>query len=77
MNDLEKEMFNALYKEYGSMSVSKKAAAEITGMGLSTMDKMRADGRGCPYKQTGAGNVTYNLITLVKYMLADEVKTVA
>ncbi len=75
MNDLQKDLFNTLYEKYGSMTVSKKQAGEILGAGISTLDRLRADGKGPTYKQAGVSNVKYNLHSLVTYIISDEIKT--
>ncbi len=75
MNNLQKELFDILYEKYGSLTVSKKQAGEILGAGISTLDRMRVDGRGPSYKQEGVRNVKYNLHDLVTYILQDTIKT--
>jgi len=72
---IKSDLFQALYKEYGSLVVGKKDAAKILGVSVSTLDQMRYAGRGVPYKQAGLGNVKYNLHTLVQHILTDEIET--
>ena len=75
MNDLEKQLLDTLYKQYGSMTVGKKQASEIVGRSRASMDNDRAKGVGIPYfQQSKSSNVKYALHELVKHLVHDSIK---
>lgn len=76
MSDIKSNLFNLLYQQYGSVILSKKDAANILGIGVSTLDKLRSECKGPNYKQIGLGNVKYNLYSLIDYILEGEIQTV-
>ncbi len=75
MNDAKDNLFNLLYQEHKAVILSKKVTAQILNMGVSTLDKLRSEGRGPRYKQSGLSNVKYNLHSIVDYILQDEIQT--
>jgi len=75
MSEIKSNLFNLLYDKHGAVILSKKDTAKILNMGVSTLDKLRAEGRGPSYKQEGLSNVKYNLHAIIEYILKDEIKT--
>ena len=76
MSDLEKQLLDTLYLQYGSMTVGKREASEIIGRSRASMDIDRANGVGAPYFQQSTGaNVKYALHELVKHLVHDSIKT--
>jgi len=75
MSEIKSNLFNILYEKYGAVILSKKDTAKILNLGVSTLDKLRAEGRGPAYKQSGLSNVKYNLHSIVEYILKDEIQT--
>ena len=75
MSDTQNNLFNILYEKYGAVILSKKDTAKILNLGVSTLDKLRSEGRGPAYKQSGLSNVKYNLHSIVEYILKDEIQT--
>lgn len=75
MSDIKQNLFNLLYKEHGSIILSKKDTAKILNMGVSTLDKLRHECKGPNYKQVGLSNVKYNLHSVIDYILEGEIQT--
>ncbi len=75
MSDTESNLFNLLYNQFGAVILSKKDTAKILNMGVSTLDKLRSEGKGPNYKQNGLSNVKYNLHSVVDYILEGEIQT--
>jgi len=72
----EKELFDTLYKKYGSMTLSKEDAADVLGRSRSSMDNDRKAGKGVGYIQhTEGGAVRYPLHEVVKHLMNNTVKT--
>lgn len=79
MNDLQKELYNSLYKKYGKALLSKKETAEIIGVSIPTLDRMRVDGIGMDYKKmpsrSNNGTVKYPLHEVARYLTEQNIKT--
>lgn len=72
LNPTQSQMLDMLYKEYKTMSLSKKQAAKALNKGVSTLDDERRAGKGCAYKQdTPVSNVYYPLTSIVEYLTTD------
>lgn len=67
MNNDEKILFETLYSKYKKIALSKKEMAMESGLSISTLDRLRKSGLGCPYIKKGKGDIFYPLTELAKY----------
>lgn len=67
MSSEEKMIFETLYAKYKKIALSKKEMAAESGLSVSTLDRLRKNGLGCPYLKKGQGDIFYPLTELAKY----------
>lgn len=76
----QKELFQTLFGTYKKAMLSRKETAEVIGVSVATLDRLKADGVGVEYKKMvgkGAnGTVKYPLQAIVRYLTENHVKTV-
>lgn len=76
MNDIQKDMFQVLFNQYGTMNLSKKQCSKITGKSISKLESDKRLGIGISYKQeTDVSNVYYPLQNIVEYLTVGNIKT--
>jgi hypothetical protein len=75
----KKELFEALFKRYGSLMLSRKEVATIIGVSTATLDRLKKDGNGPPYKKRKThgpnGSVFYPIDAVVDFVVSNNIKT--
>ncbi|WP_428026436.1 hypothetical protein [Arcobacter sp.] len=71
----EKIIFETLYAKHNKMALCKKEMSAETGVSISTLDRLRKAGLGCPYIKEKNGDVFYPLTELAKYYVNAVIQT--
>lgn len=79
MTPEQKELFQTLFGTYKKAMLSRKQTAEVIGVSVATLDRLKAEGIGINYKKLAGkganGTVKYPLQAIVKYLTENHVKT--
>lgn len=67
MTEMQKIMYETLFKEFGAMVLTKEQMAKISNVYIRTLDRHRESGYGCEYRYEG-GRVYYPLHKVVVYL---------
>ena len=75
----QKELFQTLFGTYKKAMLSRKQCAELIGVSVATLDRLKAEGIGVEYVKMSSkgknGTVKYPLQAIVRYLTENNVKT--
>jgi hypothetical protein len=74
MTESQKLVFETLFKQFGTMLLTKEQMAKVTNISIRTLDRHREKGKGCEYRYEG-GRIYYPLDKVAIY-LSKCVKTI-
>ncbi len=77
MTSEQKELFQTLFETYKKALLSRKETAEIIGVSVPTLDRLKAHGIGIEYMKAKGkhGTIKYPLQAIVRYLTENNVKT--
>lgn len=75
-NQEQSKIVDLLFAKYSKIMLSKRETSAVTGLSISTLDRLRRDGLGIEYIQpTDTSNVYYSIHSISEYLVRNKILT--